>query len=390
MATIVDTKYGKELQLAVNDKIPVQGHIQTFINHYYFQQDLFKGYTDTGDKLYRYPIFHISQDPTSATSTYDESYLTYLITITSKLLELHDISPDHLDNILFLCGMYSYFEEIQSRRDVGRKDKLRNAKLLTKLLKIPFPAVTKHNILDFTHDEEHILGALCLITKSEPEAFKTDGTLDLKLIDNELWPLLTKKLTAIEIEFEINNPGKYLSQFETSRSLFFSPFIKANIISTTDHGTASIPLIDQHSDKMIRLFLSDLITSEKRENTEFFKIVSQQSFNAKGYNKLNKFINSRIGSSHNGILREISLLISDYLHVNKLMFKPKRGGEISTDMKVFIYSIFSLLGLVLIKGKFQPPITSDTLLNTFNHVQNTSNKSKIISQFSEITKKVVE
>ncbi|MDP3470217.1 MAG: hypothetical protein Q8S11_17885 [Daejeonella sp.] len=390
MATIVDTKYGKELQLVVNVKIPVQGHIQTFINHYYFQQDLFKGYTDTGDKLYRYPIFQISQDTTSATSTYDESYLTDLITITSKLLELHGISPDHLDNILFLCGMYSYFEEIQSRKKVGRKDKLTNAKLLTKLLKIPFPTVTIHNIFDFAHDDDHVLGALCLIKKSKREAFETDGTLDLKLIDDDLWPLLTKKLIAIEIEFEINNPGRYVSQLETSRSLFFSPYIKANLISTTDHGTASIPLIDQHSDKMVRLFLSDLIASEKRENTEFFRIVSQQSFNAKGYNKLNKFINSRIGSSHNSILREISLLISDYLHLNKLMFKPQRGGEISTDMKVFIYSLFSLLGLVLIKGKFQHTITSDTLLDTFNHVQNTANKSKIISQFSEIIKKVAE
>lgn len=389
MATIVYTQYGNELQLVVNDKITMQGHIQAFVNHYYFQQDLFKGYNGAGDRLYRYSIFE-SQNKTAATSTYDEGYLTDLISITSKLLELHAISPDHLDNILFLCGMYCYFEEVQSLKNLGRKDELKNAKLLTKLLKIPFPAISRHNIFDFAYDDDHVLGALCQITKSEPEAFKSEGTLDLKLIDNDLWPLLTKKLTAIEIEFQINNPGKYISQSETFRSLFFSPYIKACLISSTNVASSTIPLSHQHSDKMIRLFLSDLITSEKRENTEFFKIVSQQSFNTKGYGQLNQFINSRVEVSHNSILREISLLISNYLHQNGLMAKPKGSGVMSRDMKVFIYSLFRLLGLILVNGKLQPSNTVDTLHHTFNSIHNTSDKSEFISRFSEIIKKGTE
>jgi hypothetical protein len=388
MATIVEAKHGNEIQLVFNNKILVQGNVHGFLNHYYFQQELSRGFTSEGHRIYRYTLLQGSEE-TSFPISYDERYLTELITVLNQLLKIHGIPAEHLDNILFLCGMYPYFEEIQYRQNVSRKDKLINAKLLTKLLKVPFPVITINNIFDFARDEDHILGALCLLTKSEPEVFMTNNRLDLKLINDDLWPLLTKKLTAIEIEFEINNTSKYIAQSETYRSLFFSPYIAANLVNTTQ-GTVSIPLTDQHSDKMIRLFLSDLITSEKTENTEFFTIVSQQSFNTKGYKQLDQFVNSRVDGSHNSILREISLLISDYLHENKLMLKPKRGGEISTEMKTFIYSLFSLLGLILVKGKFQPPRTTEGLQNTFDRVQNTSIKLKILSQFSEIIKKVAE
>lgn len=353
------------------------GYNANFLNNFEIQQTLSRGVDENGIWYIKYDhLPHIPNPPIQS-----NEYFLVLYQAIQKLLTTFNINPEVADDLMVICSSYSYFDLVSLVRLQVDKSIMDNAKLLVKLLLVPFPD-EKETDLDDMNDET-ILHYLQDIRRDKATKYIKNGYLDRSLIEPEYFSILSKLERGIKINLE----SKDVKGKDKFYYILFSRLITTSFTVPSSRGNQTIQLTGGQNHSILRIFLKELLSEQARYNKDFFKVIRDPLFNNNREKLLRPFINGRISKTHNQILKQITPLIANYLTENNFILKPKRRGIMTEDMKVFTYYLYSLQSLLLINK--QPHIKTEKELHEIV-IEFTSltikDRFKIASKLNEIIK----
>lgn len=370
-----------ELQLTASNELLGVSELVQFFNDLETQQDLLREVDKDGRLIFAYdhaPHIHDVEIP----NDHYDTYLNILYESITALLKVFNVDTACIDDLLIICSTYRFVQSALQRAVQRKVGLLEDAKLLIKLLLVPFPPESKYDLDGM--NEEQIHNFLADFRRDKATKYLRNGVLDRSLIEPEYFSILSMLERGIKIDIEArDNKGNKKWYY-----ILFSPWITTSIFHKTDSGKQPIALTKSQNSTLLRSFLKDLINDQAARETEFFNVIKEPAFNNKRKKLLAPFIHGREEATHNQVLRIISNQLATFLINAKLTAKPKRRGIYTKDTKVMIYYLFSLQSLLLVNKETHLHKSPDALrliVQEFKHMSD-NHRSMIAAKFSEIIK----
>lgn len=370
-----------ELHLTASNELLGVSELVQFFNDLETQQNQLREVDKDGRLIYAYDHAPHVNDAEIPNDQYG-SYLSTLYDSIIDLLKAFNVDPICADDLLIISSTYRFVQSGLQRAVQRKVGLLDDAKLLIKLLLVPFPPESQS---DLDHmNEEQMHNYLMEFRRDKATKYFKNGEFDRNLIEPEFFSILSKLERGIKIDVE----GKDIKGNKKWYYVLFSPLITTSIFHKTDTGKQSILLTKSQNSILLRTFLKNLVTDQAARETEFFNVIKEPMFNNNRNNLLAPFVHGREEATHNQVLRVISNHLATYLINANLITKPKRRGLYTQETKVLIYYLLSLQSLILVNKENHLHTSQATLHLITQEFINISDEHKalIASKFSEIIK----
>lgn len=371
-----------ELLLEVTTTARAHDFVRLFVEDFYIDQQISRGVNDNG--LMQIAYQHAPHIESSCITDYPAYYMALKYSL-NELFTCFGYDTALINDLLILSSSYQYIKEKHYRENSPERTIYNNAKLLTRLLLVPFPAVTKENIFKTADGaqreemDEYILQSVQQITERPIDDFKSEGALNVNLIDEKTFERLGMFLNSFYISIEKpkgKKRGTHTWQFSSSITMNF-----------LDNKT-TLPITKSQQNNFTRSIILDLILEQQTNNTVLFDVITEPDFNQDRKSKLSAYVRGRKEFSHNMILTETSKQILSYLDVHAPINLARRKGSFSKDLKVFLYYFYALQSLLLVDTKPYMRSTPEHLYQIVREFKQLTmiTKNAIASKFNEIVK----
>ncbi len=351
--------------------------IDDFLNDLDNQQRLSRGINESNELVYKYDhLPHFNEGYSLPVSYFETMYNSI-----QELLRFFKLDTSVADDLMVICSSYKYIQSTlhnKLKQSVGAMD---DAKLLVKLLLVPFQTESVNDLDDM--DDEAIHNYLMDFRRDKALKYIKNGVLDRSLIEPEFFSILSKLEKGIKIDVQSTD----LKGNQKWYYILFSRLISSNLSYHQTTGKRSFSLTKAQNQTLLRGFLKELLTEQAKRDTDFFKVIREPLFNNNRQKLLIPFINGRESATHNQILKSLTATIGKYLTRNNLMPKPKRRGQLTTEAKVFIFYLYSLQSLVLVNKLeyLNSPEELHEIVKEFKSLSK-DKMALIASKFNEIIK----